>query len=145
MWGGRGSIALVSATYRSDKQLRGDPWIPAGPASLVPPGRCRLLPVREGPGLDKSGPAVPIALRLVLAALAAFLGSAAGAGVAPTDPEPAGEATAAAGTETKADRARREVAALVAKFHARMPRGDAIAVGAAYAQYSSRFQDSVAN
>lgn len=59
----------------------------------------------------------------------------------PGDPvaEPAPEA------ETKLDRTRREVAALVAEYHARLPRADAAEVGAAYARYSSRFQDSIAD
>ena len=36
-----------------------------------------------------------------------------------------------------------EIRTLVAEYHARLPRDQAIALGAAYARYSSRFQDSI--
>jgi len=40
---------------------------------------------------------------------------------------------------------KREIDALVAEFHAKLPRGKAESIGAIYARFSSRFQDSIAD
>jgi DNA invertase Pin-like site-specific DNA recombinase len=47
--------------------------------------------------------------------------------------------------QARLDRTWEEVRRIVAEFHALLPRDRAEAVGAAYARYSSRFQDSVAD
>ena len=52
---------------------------------------------------------------------------------------------AAADQQAKREKTLAEVAAIAAEFHARLPRHAAAAVGAAYARYNSRFQDSVAD
>jgi len=46
---------------------------------------------------------------------------------------------------TKVERARREVAALWAAYHARFKRDKDTVIGAVYGRYSSRFQDSIAD
>lgn len=43
------------------------------------------------------------------------------------------------------EKTRREIDAIVAEFHAKLPRERAQSVGAIYARYSSRFQDSIAD
>ena len=43
------------------------------------------------------------------------------------------------------ERTQREIDALVAEYHAKLPRERASAIGACYARYSSRFQDSIAD
>ncbi|MDB5308826.1 MAG: Recombinase [Gemmataceae bacterium] len=45
--------------------------------------------------------------------------------------------------QAKLQRTGDEVRHLVGEFHARLPRDQAVALGAAYARYSSRFQDSI--
>ncbi len=64
---------------------------------------------------------------------------------APRGPGSGPEEPTAEAAETKLDRTRREVADIVAECHARLPRSDAAGVGAAYARYSSKFQDSIAD
>ena len=46
-------------------------------------------------------------------------------------------------SDERRERVLAEVRELVAGYHARLPRDQAVAVGAAYARYSTRFQDSV--
>ena len=43
------------------------------------------------------------------------------------------------------ERTRREIDAILVEVHAKLPREKATAIGAIYARYSSRFQDSIAN
>lgn len=43
------------------------------------------------------------------------------------------------------EKTNREIDAIVAEYHAKLPRGEAKAIGAIYARYSSRFQDSIAD
>jgi len=52
-------------------------------------------------------------------------------------------AAADSASDERRERVLAEVRELVAGYHARLPRDRAIAVGAAYARYSTRFQDSV--
>ena len=73
-------------------------------------------------------------------AVACCLGVAASHGPDEGPEEPTAEAA-----ETKLERTRREVADIVAECHARLPRRDAVDIGAAYARYSSKYQDSIAD
>ena len=43
------------------------------------------------------------------------------------------------------EKTRREIDAIVAEFHAKLPRSEAKGIGGIYARYSSRFQDSIAD
>lgn len=118
---------------------------------LLPSGATPSVPVVTGPGgatpgqnRDNSTPqsnhavgaAGVIAIGLLLIGMSA-------AGRNPDGPRPRSDV--ADERQARLDRTWEEVRRIVAEFHAMLPRDRAEAIGAAYARYSSRFQDSVAD
>ena len=127
----------MASNHLPSQELRPSDPVPSFPVVPGPGG------AHPGQNRDKAaGPSAPSLGLLGVTAIGLVL---VGLVAAVHPPGARTHAQVADERQARRDRTWDEIKRIVAEFHARLPRDRAEAVGAAYARYSSRFQDSVAD